>query len=146
MSEGRELRICSDVSRIFMARTLVKHYGEEAIDLLVDWKERKARERWAEIAQEQARTDPEYLFRLFSEDAHEFEVIHKERNLLEVKVTKCVHAEVFKQYNATDLGYKLICRGDEAVVKGFNPRIKFTRPEVLMRGDSCCHFRFELTD
>jgi hypothetical protein len=43
-----------------------------------------------------------------------------------------------------DVGMKMICMGDYAVVEGFNPEIRFTRPKTLMAGDDCCHFIFEL--
>lgn len=143
MSETRYYR---DLLLIFMARILEKEFGEEALDLLVEWKYKKTKERWREIARTTGRSDPEYLFRLFSKEAHDFEVIKKEKNALEVKVKRCVHADVFKRFNATDVGQKLICNGDHAVVEGFNPKIRFTRPKLLMAGDDCCHFKFELEE
>ncbi|RJS85928.1 hypothetical protein CW702_00220 [Candidatus Bathyarchaeota archaeon] len=141
-----EVRYYRDVLLIFMARVLEKEFGKEALDLLAEWKYNKTRERWREIAKTTGRSDPEYLFRLFSKEAHDFEVIRKDRNVLEVIVKKCIHAEVFKKFNATDIGLKLICHGDNAVVEGFNPKIKFTRPKILMAGDDCCHFKFELEE
>jgi len=127
-----------------MARILLEQFGEEALNKLIEWREQKTKEKWQEIARTTGRNDPEYLFCLFSKDAHDYEIIKKDKSILEVKVKKCVHAEVFKEYHATDIGMKLICSGDHAVVEGFNPKIKFSRPEILMRGDSSCHFRFEL--
>jgi len=59
---------------------------------------------------------------------------------LEVKVFRCLHTETLKKLNATRIGLKLICIGDEAATEGFNPEIKFTRPKILMAGDDCCHF------
>lgn len=139
-------RYYRDVLLAFMARILEREYGEDALEALLEWKNNRTRERWRKLAKSTGRSDPEYLFRLFSEKAHEFEVIRKDRKALEVKVTKCVHADTFKKFNATDVGQKLICNGDYAVVEGFNPKIKFTRPKLLMAGDDCCHFIFELQE
>lgn len=135
-----------DVLLAFMALILEEEFGLEALDVLMDWRNKRTRKHWKEIARTSGRSDPEYLFSLFNERVHEFEVIRKDAKALEVKVTKCAHADTFKRLNATDIGQKLICNGDYAVVEGFNPKIKFTRPELLMAGDGCCHFKFELLD
>ena len=129
---------------ISAARILREEYGEGALDAIVHWKEDKTRERWREIAEETGRNDPEYLFRLFTDRVHEFEVIRKNRKALEVIVTRCTHAESYQGLDAADVGLKMICMGDYAVVEGFNPEIKFTRQKTLMDGDECCHFIFEL--
>jgi len=129
---------------ITSARFLQEEYGEGALDALSEYKDARNRERWNEIAEETGRSDPEYLFRLFTDRVHEFEVVRKGPKALEVIVTKCVHAENFQSFNAEDVGMKMICMGDHAVVEGFNPEIKFTRPKTLMGGDECCHFFFEL--
>jgi len=143
---GYDLRTCRDTLLAFMGHVLVSQYGEEALDVLMRWNHEKIKERWREIARSTGRSDPEYLFCLFSEEAHEFEVIRKSRKALEVKVTRCIHAENFKKLNAAHIGRKLICSGDEAVTEGFNPKIKFTRPKLLMAGDDCCHFIWELEE
>ena len=126
------------------SRFLMKEYGEEILDAITEYKNNKTRERWAEIAQTTGRSDPEYLFRLFTDTVHEYQVIRKTPEALEVKVTRCAHADAFKTLNATDIGYKMICMGDHAVAEGFNPGIRFTRPKTIMAGDDCCHFVFEL--
>lgn len=129
---------------IMTARFLEREYGEGALEALAEYKHNMTRKRWREIAETSERSDPEYLFRLFSDEVHEYEVIRKDRKALEVKVTRCAHAETFKKFNAADVGVRMICMGDYAVVEGFNPRIRFTRPSTLMEGDDCCHFVFEL--
>lgn len=142
----RELRVCRDTLLAFMGHILLNQYGEEAVDVLVNWMHVRTKEQWREIAKSTGRNDPEYLFRLFSERAHEFEVIRKNRKALEVKVTKCVHADAFRRLNAAHIGQKLICSGDDAVTLGFNPKIEFRRPKLLMAGDDCCHFIWELQE
>jgi predicted ArsR family transcriptional regulator len=126
-------------------RFLEKEYGEEVLELLSDWKAERTRERWRSIAEETGRDDPEYLFRLFSDEVHDYKVIRTSRNALEVKVHRCAHADAFRELDSTDVGMMMmICMGDYAVVEGFNPKISFKRPKTLMAGDDMCHFIFEL--
>jgi predicted ArsR family transcriptional regulator len=133
-----------DMLLITTARFLEEEYGAGALEALSEYKNGKNRERWREIAEETGRRDPEYLFRLFTDRVHEYEVVRKSREALEVIVTRCAHAEIFHKFKAADVGMKMICMGDYAVVEGFNPEIQFRRPKTLMNGDKCCHFIFEL--
>jgi hypothetical protein len=133
-----------DLLLITTARFIENLYGEGALEALVRWKDKRNKGRWREVAQETGRSDPEYLFRLFTDRVHKYKVMRKNNEALEVIVTECVHAKTFKEFNATDIGMKMICMGDYAVVEGFNPNIRFRRPKTLMAGDDCCHFIFEL--
>lgn len=129
---------------IMATRFLEDEYGLSAIEALAKWKDDRNMERWKEIAGTTSRSDPEYLFRLFNDSVHEYEIIRKNPKALEVKVTRCLHEETFRRFNATDAGMRMICMGDYAVVEGFNPKIRFRRPKTLMAGDDLCHFIFEL--
>lgn len=133
-----------DLLLVVASRFLMKEYGEGVLDAIADWKNGRTRERWREIAKATGRSDPEYLFRLFSDAVHDYEVIRKGPEALEMSVTRCAHAETFKSLNATDVGMKMICMGDHAVAEGFNPRIRFSRSKTIIAGDDCCHFVFEL--
>jgi predicted ArsR family transcriptional regulator len=133
-----------DMLLIMTARFLEEEYCNGAVEALAEYKNARNRERWREIAKETGRSDPEYLFRLFTDRVHEYDVMRKSREALEVIVTKCAHAETFQGFNAADVGMKMICMGDYAVVEGFNPKIRFKRPKTLMAGDEYCHFIFEL--
>ena len=73
-----------------------------------------------------------------------YEVIEKTDNVYEIKVTECLMAEVFREADAADIGYAVICSGDEATCQGFNPKIKLTRTKTLMQGDECCNHRWVL--
>ena len=135
-----------DMLLVMAVRFLEKQYGEGVVGALAEWKDGRTQERWREIAETTGRSDPEYLFRLFSDAVHEYEVLRKDREALEVRVTRCAHAEAFRGFNATDVGLRMICMGDHAVVEGFNPRIRFTRTKTMMAGDDCCNFSFELVE
>ena len=133
-----------DMLLVSAARFLEAEYGAGALEALAEYKNSRNRDKWREISEETGRNEPEYLFRPFSDTVHEYEVVRKDRNALEVIVTRCIHAENFQRFNAADVGMKMICMADYAVVEGFNPEIRFRRPKTLMDGDECCHFIFEL--
>lgn len=59
----------------------------------------------------------------------------------EMKVTECLWAQTFREAKAADIGFASVCYGDEAMAAAYDPRLKLTRPKVLMKGDDCCHFR-----
>ena len=71
------------------------------------------------------------------DEVHDCEVIRRGSDALEVKVTICAHAEVFRRFNAADVGMKMIYMGDQAVVEGFNPKIRFAR-RVRLGSTSAC--------
>ncbi|MGC9201771.1 MAG: L-2-amino-thiazoline-4-carboxylic acid hydrolase [Thermoproteota archaeon] len=139
-----ELRYYRDFSLIVMSRIVEREFGEEALDLLVEWKNKRTEEEWKKRGQEIKDKSPKSFLSLFNKDAHDFEIIRADDEVLEVVVKKCIHAEIFKKFNAADVGKKLICDGDYFVVKGFDPKIELNRDKLLMLGDDCCHFVFKL--
>jgi L-2-amino-thiazoline-4-carboxylic acid hydrolase len=60
----------------------------------------------------------------------------------DVRITECLWARTFRQANAGDLGYAMICHGDIAATKAYNPKIKLDRPKILMNGDEECRFHW----
>jgi hypothetical protein len=143
---AKEARRYRNMLLTMMGQIIIDQYGEDGFDHLMNWRYDQKKQEWADIAKSTSRSDPEYLFCLFTDEVHEFEVIRKSKTALEVKVTKCTHADYYKEANAAHIGEKVICNGDFAVSEGFNPKIKFTRPTVLMAGDDCCHFIWELPE
>jgi predicted ArsR family transcriptional regulator len=126
------------------ARFIEKEYGEGALNALIDWKNNNNRRKWREISEETGRNDPEYLIRLYNESVHDYSILRKDSEVLEVVVKSCAHAENFIKFNAQDVGYKMICMSDFPVVEGYNPEMRLRREKTLMKGDDCCHFIFEL--
>jgi len=62
----------------------------------------------------------------------------------EYSITECLWAKTFRQMNAEDIGYALVCHGDVGSIEAFNPKITFKRPSLLMQGDSECLFQYKL--
>jgi hypothetical protein len=140
-NDAREKRIANDTLMIVMGRTMERLYGADAVGAFMALQDAKLRQAWAERATVCGRRDPGYLLCLFNRAAHDYTVVRDDPDCLEIKVSNCVHADVFRGYGAADLGEKLICNSDHAVVAGYNPELELVRPSTCMTGD-CCHFIF----
>lgn len=141
------VKSCRNRELIYACRVIADRFGPEAVDDLAERHRAHIREAFAEKARQVGRTDLAALreaMNLSSSPNHEYEIIADEPDHFEFKVTNCIHAEEFAAWNARDLGRKFMCAGDEAMVEGFNPRIRFERPKLLMNGDECCHFIYRV--
>ena len=76
--------------------------------------------------------------------AMDFEVIEESPAALEYRVKSCLWAKSFRESDAGDLGYAMICSPDFAIATGFNPKLKLTRTQTLMQGHENCHFRYTM--
>jgi hypothetical protein len=73
-----------------------------------------------------------------------FEYIEKSDKVCEIRVAKCLWAEVFRKEKAEGIGYAYICHGDFTYCKSFNPKIKLIRDKTLMQGYECCNHKWIL--
>ena len=71
-----------------------------------------------------------------------FEIIENTDSLLETKITKCLWAKTFREKNAGDIGYAIICHSDFSEAKAMHPKLHLERTKTLMQGFDCCHFRY----
>jgi len=60
----------------------------------------------------------------------------------ELKVTECMWASTFRDADAGDIGFAMVCHGDYAWAEGFNPKIKMVRDKTLMEGAAICNHRY----
>jgi hypothetical protein len=72
------------------------------------------------------------------------EVVEKSEKVLEYKYTECPVAKLYREMNATDLGYAIECSSGDAFAKAFNPKMQSRNPKNIMKGDSVCIERIEL--
>lgn len=70
------------------------------------------------------------------------EIIEDTDNVLQIKYTECIYADIFREVNAQDIGYAAFCHGDFAIFSALDHRIKLIRTKTLMQGDDCCDHRF----
>jgi hypothetical protein len=69
-----------------------------------------------------------------------FEFIKDTEKEAEVRITECLWAQTFRQANAADIGFAMVCNPDVAILKAYNSRIALNRPKLLMKGDNECRF------
>ncbi len=70
------------------------------------------------------------------------EVVEQTPEAFEYHVKKCLWAKAFRDEDAADIGYAMICYPDYAVARGLNPKLKLIRTRTLMQGDESCSLRY----
>ena len=77
-------------------------------------------------------------------EAIEQEILQQTETKLDYQITRCRYAEMYRELGMADLGFILSCARDFGLVKGFNPKMKLTRPTTIMEGSDRCIFYFTL--
>jgi len=80
------------------------------------------------------------LNQVFWKHVIEREVIEENDEVFELRITKCLWEKVYREANATDLGYALVCHTDFATAEASNQ--KLIRTKTLMQGHDCCNHRW----
>lgn len=70
------------------------------------------------------------------------EIVAQSPDAFEYRVSKCLWAKVFRDEDAGDIGYAMVCYPDYAVTKGLNPKLRLIRARTLMQGDDSCNLRY----
>lgn len=60
----------------------------------------------------------------------------------EVRYSECLYAKTFIEAGAADIGYAALCSPSEAMIRAFNPKIKFANVKNPMKGDNVCIERY----
>lgn len=126
---------------------LVEKFGPEVIEVVEDEKGKKMRKEWSEIAKSKEDNSLDSLVKSVWNtrlDLFEASIDKKTDDMVQMKVTRCVFAEIAKDIGATDWGYRLFCKDDPHMVAGFNPKIEFSRSKTLMQGDDCCDHCYKI--
>lgn len=76
--------------------------------------------------------------------ALEFETVEDTSDALEYRVKHCLWSKSWRESDAADLGYAMVCSADFAIATAFNPKLKLARTRTLMQGHECCHFRYTM--
>jgi hypothetical protein len=127
--------------------TLREKLGEDATRELVDLTiQRLAADdgaRWAEIYGRSTGS----LRRLAEElwaggGSMDIQVVSQSDDHLDFNVTRCQYAEFYQEMGLADIGYRVHCNRDHAMVIGFNEGIELARSQTLMEGAACCDFRY----
>jgi predicted ArsR family transcriptional regulator len=70
------------------------------------------------------------------------QVVGESEDHLDFNVTRCRYAEFYKELGLSDLGFRVHCNRDHAMVVGFNSELELSRSQTIMEGATCCDFRF----
>lgn len=73
------------------------------------------------------------------------EIVQDSDKVFEMRFSECLWAKIFKEANAADIGFKLICCGDYVTAEAFNPKIRLIRDKTLMQGHDCCNHKYVVT-
>lgn len=79
-----------------------------------------------------------------SGDGMDVQVVGQSDGHLDFDVTRCRYAEFYKALGLPDLGFRIHCKRDHAMVVGFNDEFQLTRSQTIMEGAACCDFRFRM--
>ena len=71
-----------------------------------------------------------------------FEVVEWTDTTYAMRVSECLWHEVFKQADATHIGYATVCHGDFASARATHPDLRLERSKTIMQGDSYCDHRW----
>jgi hypothetical protein len=74
--------------------------------------------------------------------ALDFEIVERSGEAFEYRVMKCLWPKAFRDSNAADIGYAMVCYPDYAVARSLNPKLKLIRTKTLMQGDAECSLRY----
>jgi predicted ArsR family transcriptional regulator len=74
--------------------------------------------------------------------AMDVQVISESDGHLDFNVTRCQYAEFYKELGLSDIGHRVHCNRDHAILPGFNGELELSRSQTIMEGAACCDFRF----
>jgi len=74
------------------------------------------------------------------------QIVSESEDHLDFNVTRCRYAEFYKELGLSDIGYRVQCNRDHAVVASFNGELELSRSQTIMEGAACCDFRYRKKD
>jgi hypothetical protein len=76
--------------------------------------------------------------------AFAFDVIEKSDKAFEVKFKECLPARIYREMQASDIGYAFDCYPMDAFARAFNPKMRLANPKNLVKGDDACLLRYTM--
>lgn len=124
---------------------LENELGDAVPEIVLRARAQQVEEEWRRIAQDSPRNDIQGLLDTlwkWVEDAGFQFTMERTDNTVQMKVSHCPIADMAKQIGQEKWGFHCYCCDDYSIVKGFNPKISFTRTKTLMEGHDCCDHRY----
>jgi len=76
----------------------------------------------------------------------DFNWLRRDANVMDVDVTGCRYADLFHSLDEPALGAALACECDDHMADVVGPDLEYSRTQTIMKGASCCDFRFRMKD
>ena len=70
------------------------------------------------------------------------ELVGQSQGDFDFNVTRCGYAEFYKEMGLPDLGFRMHCNRDHAMLGSFNSDFELSRTQTIMEGAVCCNFRY----
>jgi hypothetical protein len=126
---------------VLAVRAVQAVYGDAGVEII----RRAFAESWAEAGKERAKVSDDNSLRSLCSTieqictgSHEWIKLEDSDTRQAYRFTRCMWAEAFRELNAEDIGFWVLCHGDASMASSFNPMIGFSRTKTLMMGDDCC--------
>jgi hypothetical protein len=137
------------ISTIAYMKKLQKYIGKEKfIELL----KKASVESDVEITRsglEKLRKNDFDMYKMMTKSLHPpynlarvMEIVEDTDRTYELKITECLWAQTFREADAEEIGYAMVCYSGEAQTSAFNSKLKFYNPKNLMKGDDVCIYRY----
>jgi len=133
-----------------LMKTLIARFGQEdARNILRECVENAAREHGRQLAATEERepdleTFADRLALWQAGGALDFDVLERSADKLDMNITRCQYAEMYKEMGAADIGDILSCGRDGVFCEGYHPRMKLKRTQTIMKGADHCDFRYRI--
>jgi len=72
----------------------------------------------------------------------EVEILHQDKETLDMDVTRCRFAEFFRALGEPELGALLICEADFDITAAGDGEVSLDRAQTIMQGAPSCTFRY----
>ena len=72
----------------------------------------------------------------------EYDVLKNNDEKLDLNVTRCRYAQLFRPLNEPELGAILVCEVDNHIADLSAPAVKLSRADTMMKGGTHCPFRY----
>jgi hypothetical protein len=137
-----QAKISAGANNLVLAiRAVQAVYGDAGVEII----RRAFAESWIETGRERAKASDNNSLRSLCSTieqicigSHEWIKLEDSDTRQAYRFTRCMWAEAFRELNAEDIGFWVLCQGDASLASSFNPLIGFSRSKTLMMGDDCC--------
>jgi hypothetical protein len=138
--------------RVKVLRELQRRWDKEILEAASKAKKELMARRIREEYGDKLPVDLDTFFHIIFEEFEginriiNYTVLEKSKTKLRVRIDRCWYAEIYRSLGAQDIGEAMVCQMDPTMNKALNPKIKFSRQKMLMKGDDCCLFEYFLAN